>query len=121
MRFSAPVFCGSDCDFYCGLIQGACTGSLAQYKSVSDCMTQCAKLAVGNYTTGSGPITGPMANTLQCRMYHASVAAQPTNAGTHCPHAGFKSTVETCGTKSAASGLSASLLLVAILAFFNLF
>ncbi|HEU0033934.1 MAG TPA: hypothetical protein VFQ53_25070 [Kofleriaceae bacterium] len=68
-----------DCASYCGAIQAACTGALAQYESMQTCLGTCEQFAVGtqNDTTG---------NTLGCRVYHTDFARQ--DAMTHCEHAG---------------------------------
>lgn len=68
-----------DCASYCGAIQTACTGTLAQYESVNACLGTCEHLPVG----ALGDMTG---NTLGCRVYHTDFARQ--DPMTHCEHAG---------------------------------
>jgi hypothetical protein len=114
--FTGADTCGSSCDYYCDLVQNVC-GSAAnqQYATLTDCMTACDNFDTVAFTSAL-PTTG---NTLNCRIYHATVAAQSAaNAGVHCPHTGIMSTPDTCG--SSAFTVSASLFLVAVLAFFSL-
>jgi hypothetical protein len=67
--------CGSYCDNYCDLMGAACP---AEYADNAACQTACGAFAAGT----PGDTTG---DTMQCRLYHASVAVgEPV---THCPHA----------------------------------
>src|SRR5689334_2364738 len=66
-----------DCQSYCGAIQTACAGAVAQYDSVADCLGYCEHLAAG----ALGEDTG---NTLGCRLYHTDFARQ--DPATHCEH-----------------------------------
>jgi len=79
--------CGATCEDYCQMDMAVC-GSQASppFASMGDCMTACAAFA----PTGMiGDMTG---NTLQCRFYHLSVAAQSASmAMTHCGHTGISS------------------------------
>jgi len=115
--------CGSDCDFFCGLVMGACTGANVQYGgSTSTCMTACAAMTAINYAAAL-PVTG---DTLGCRVYHATVAAKTAAlATTHCPHTSVASSSDTCGAATppddgAAMSVSANLALIALLAAFAL-
>jgi hypothetical protein len=115
--FTGNDQCGSDCDFYCDLVQNVCAPGSAneQYANNADCMAACADFDTVAFSSAL-PTTG---NTLNCRIYHATVAAQsPDNAAVHCPHTGMMSSPDTCG--SGAFTVSASLFLVAVLAFFSL-
>jgi len=120
--FTGNGLCGSNCDYYCDLIQGACTGDNEQYATREACMNACGGGGgMEAFPTvsfiGGLPTTG---NTLNCRIYHVVVAAQSEDlANVHCPHAGAISTKETCGTSGAFTA-TASLFLVALLAFFSL-
>jgi hypothetical protein len=72
--------CGSNCEGFCTLVQGACTGGNEQYADVGACMTECAMFATAppysaNETNG---------DSFACRLYHATAAS--TNPGTHCGH-----------------------------------
>ena len=69
--------CGSWCDNYCQLMAKNCTGANAVY-AASDCMTKCMTIP----TTGKP--NDAAGNTIQCRLYHLSVAA--SDPGTHCVH-----------------------------------
>jgi hypothetical protein len=115
--FTGADQCGSSCDYYCDLVQNVCAPGTSneQYATLTDCMTACAAFDTTSFGTAL-PTTG---NNLNCRIYHATVAAQsPDNAVVHCPHTGMVSTADTCG--SGAFTVSASLFLVAVLAFFSL-
>jgi len=95
--------CGLWCDVYCDLVQQNCgsAGSNSQYATASACQTACASMA----TSGSpGDTSG---NTVQCRIYHAGVAGNPSsNAAVHCPHAGA-SGGGVCGTGTGSTATGA--------------
>jgi len=110
--------CGNDCDTYCNVIMGVCTGTNAQYNGTSSmtaqqqCMSAC-----GNFRIDYDYMNTNNSNTVQCRMYHISVAT--TNAAaavTHCPHAGPTGAMTCVDAKSGATGISASFVVVAVLA-----
>lgn len=87
--------CGTICDGYCDVIQLACgtSGTDMQFADTASCLTACAAYAI----TGTfGDSTG---NTIQCRMYHATVAlaGDASVKTTHCPHAGQTSITTYCG------------------------
>jgi len=65
------------CDVYCTLSLGNCAG---EYADDAECQAACGDFDDSGTT---GDDTG---DTLQCRVYHAGVAAQ--DPGTHCPSAG---------------------------------
>jgi len=98
---SGAATCGTYCESFCNTAQAACTGTLAQWSSVSACQTACASFA----TTGTnGDTTG---NTLQCRQYHAGVALTgATAAATHCPHIGVTPTAFCVASAASSSGSS---------------
>ncbi|APR82011.1 Hypothetical protein A7982_07360 [Minicystis rosea] len=78
-------YCGSNCDGYCNLAMGACP---SLYSKLDDCLTTCATF------TDTEPFTSQVSgNTLQCRLYHASVAA---GDDTHCDHIGTSPSPGTC-------------------------
>ncbi|MBZ0118162.1 MAG: hypothetical protein K8H88_14265 [Sandaracinaceae bacterium] len=68
-----------DCATYCTAIMANCTGAVAQYSSMGDCMSACGALAVGTAADMAG-------NTVGCRTYHAGAAAAMPDV--HCVHAG---------------------------------
>jgi len=68
-----------DCAGYCTKIMAACTGTLAQYSTMANCVDSCA-----NFTMGAA--ADQMGNTLGCRFNHATLAMG--DPGTHCVHAG---------------------------------
>ncbi len=80
------------CQYYCDLIQAACTGANAQYDSVDSCVSYCT-------TYGALPLGANEdvdGNTVGCRTYHAGVAATVA-PDVHCAHAG-PSGGDLCGT-----------------------
>jgi len=104
--------CGTDCEGYCVAVMSICTGANSQYNgsnAATDCANACAGFALStNYTQFTG-------NTVQCRMYHVSVASDSAaNAAYHCPHAG--PTGGGVCVHSAAAGTTASFVVVAALA-----
>jgi len=113
--------CGSWCSVYCDLIQKNCAGSLQQYPDATSCMSACAAM------NQSGNIADTAGDTVQCRIYHAGVAGNPSsNANPHCLHAGPNGDgvcggTATLGTSSSTTGSDAtvavaSVFLVTILA-----
>lgn len=72
--------CGTNCEGFCTVVDGACTGANEAYASVAECMTAC------NGFTDDEPfdVSDVSGDTLACRLYHASVAT--SDPGTHCPH-----------------------------------
>lgn len=76
---SSPNPTALDCPSYCGTITTACTGTLAQFSSMQNCLDTC-----GTWTMGTaGEMTG---NTLACRVTHVDLAK--TGPDVHCEHAG---------------------------------
>jgi len=66
-------------------------------------MTACAAMS------NSGSQGDTSGNTVQCRIYHAGVAGNPsTNAVTHCPHAGPNGAGVCGGTPPAPAATTAS-------------
>ncbi|MFT3775473.1 MAG: hypothetical protein QM820_59760 [Minicystis sp.] len=79
-------YCGDDCAGYCNLAMGACP---SVYASAQDCLDTCKTFTtMGPFT--SAAVTG---DTLECRLYHASVAA---GDNMHCAHIGTMPTPGTC-------------------------
>lgn len=86
--------CGSNCEGFCQIVMGACTGANAAYASMGECMTTCSTFAdTTRYNTQV--MTGP---SLACKLYHATVAT--TNPALHCPH--VKATGGPCSAPPAA-------------------
>ncbi|HWU90638.1 MAG TPA: hypothetical protein VN253_25405 [Kofleriaceae bacterium] len=73
--------CGGDCEGFCTVVLGSCTGANLQYNGdMATCMTACNGFATNPpYNTMQ---TG--GNTFACRLYHATVASGAPNV--HCPH-----------------------------------
>jgi len=72
-----------DCNYYCDSIIAVCNGTTnKQYLDKATCVAMCANIP---NDAGAGAQSG---DSLACRMYHLSVAAQAGQADTHCPHAG---------------------------------
>ena len=73
-------FCGNNCQGFCQIVLGACTGANQQYGGqMATCMTQCSMF--NDNVKYAAQQTG---NTLACRLYHATVAT--TAPGMHCGH-----------------------------------
>lgn len=93
-------FCDGDgggevsCDSYCTLAMASCTAEDAVYESFEQCQAVCAVLPPGEASDQSQ-------NTVGCRSYHASVAAELP--GVHCDHAGPGGD-GVCGSSSDVSG-----------------
>lgn len=92
--------CGSLCENYCHLVQSICTGDNAQYASFETCTEQCQGLTPGSGIPDDGVPNDTTGNTIQCRMYHATVGYLTEGQATHCPHSGFLSTIDTCAVGS---------------------
>jgi hypothetical protein len=73
--------CGTICDGYCAVVTDACPMAYADDKA---CMTACMGfMTVGGYDA----MSHAAGNTVECRLYHATVAAtNAMTATTHCPH-----------------------------------
>lgn len=78
---SAGAVCGSYCEAYCALALGGCTGSDALYTNGEDCMAACADF------DDSGTPGDASGDTVQCRIYHLTVAITSGETAVHCPHA----------------------------------
>jgi hypothetical protein len=77
------------CGGYCTANLAACTGTPnSRYASRDACLTACAAFPA---TGHDGDTAG---NTLQCRVYHTTAAANGTAADKtlHCPHTGITPT-----------------------------
>lgn len=72
---------GATCADYCATIQDGCVDTNAQYADEASCLDECAAFDQGD----AGAMSG---NSLECRAYHASVAAGGTDPAVHCVHAG---------------------------------
>jgi hypothetical protein len=72
--------CGTYCENYCQLLTKNCTGAnaVAGYDATT-CMTKCMGIPTG------GKANDASGNTIQCRIYHLSMAAAMPSV--HCPHA----------------------------------
>jgi hypothetical protein len=88
---------GQRCSSFCQIAIAVCDGNDAQWGLESECMTDCMQMTDDvNYSTSE--MAG---DTLACRMYHLSVAADAKNKGdmagkaTHCGHIPLDS--PTCG------------------------
>jgi len=91
------VYCGSFCESYCTQIMVSCpiTGTNLQYTSYAECVAVCAAFPQDGVVT-------PLAvdgDSVQCRHYHALVAADTPDP--HCTHAG-PTGGGTCGSVCAA-------------------
>jgi hypothetical protein len=85
--------CGTQCDALCQISTKGCNGTNAVYTDFADCNKTCgfAFNSSGKYPTDTGVAT------LQCRLYHATVAVS-TQDLSHCLHTSV-STNGVCGSK----------------------
>ncbi|MCC7108230.1 MAG: hypothetical protein IT382_02990 [Deltaproteobacteria bacterium] len=81
---SGANVCGSWCQVYCDMILDSCEDS---YSGQASCQTACEGF------DDNGNIDDATGDTVQCRIFHASVA----NNDDHCTHASEDSTADTCG------------------------
>jgi hypothetical protein len=79
-------FCGSNCESYCSLMATVCKG---EYADDAECMATCETF-VDTEPFSANIKSG---NTLQCRLYHLSVA---TTDNIHCGHVGAMPADGTC-------------------------
>lgn len=70
------------CTDYCTTMTANCSGDNAQYDDMADCQSYCS-----DRSWTAGAVDETSGNTLECRIYHAGVAAAGEPAE-HCPHAG---------------------------------
>ncbi len=72
--------CGTNCDAYCSLMLSICP---SVYENQADCNTSCVAMTGVSDTVYN---TSVMGDNLQCRIYHATFAAEG-NPTLHCMHA----------------------------------
>jgi hypothetical protein len=77
---SGDGVCGTNCNGFCTLVQGVCTGGNQVYADFAACQSACNGFPMP--TRYSANITS--GDSYGCRLYHATKAA--TNPGMHCPH-----------------------------------
>jgi hypothetical protein len=79
--------CGTDCEAYCTLREGICTGVGEEVILPHDeCLRQCSGL-VDDETFDVEAAYGDHHDSLQCRLAHVSAAAVGSGAApVHCPH-----------------------------------
>lgn len=89
--------CGSWCDNYCQLAEANCTAGNALYSVASDCPAKCAA------ASAAGKAGDTSGDSIQCRIYHLSVAGiDASSATTHCPHGLIPGAAGSpCGPKAA--------------------
>jgi hypothetical protein len=93
--------CGTLCEVYCYYSSLGCTGSNQIYTTPAICMTNCTAFSAAQLTGAPGAVDG---DSLQCRIYHLSVATQSAaNAAVHCPHGKSISATCTGGSSSTTS------------------
>lgn len=79
--------CGSNCEGFCTIVLGSCTGGNMQFGgSMTTCMTECAA-----FNTSPIYVANATGNNFACRLYHATAAANAP--GTHCSHVATASPV----------------------------
>jgi hypothetical protein len=82
--------CGEICESFCTIALAACTDANAAYDDMQDCMDACEDFETED-AYDAGDTTG---NTIECRMYHATVAS--TTPAVHCPHITVESQAPHC-------------------------
>ncbi len=81
--------CGSNCEGYCNVMVPTCPGEFSG--GMSECLADCEGLPGKDSTAYT--VASTTGDTLQCRLYHATVAAESQQTAlTHCPHAGMNPT-----------------------------
>ncbi len=79
--------CGSNCEGFCTIVLGSCTGNNEQYGgSMSTCMTEC-----GAFNSTRLYVANAQGNNFACRLYHATAAS--VDANTHCGHVATNSAI----------------------------
>ena len=73
-------FCGQNCEGFCTLVLGVCTGGNEVYADNAECMTACARFDPD--PPYSAEVQG--GDSFACRLYHATVAS--TLPDDHCSH-----------------------------------
>ncbi|HRI64880.1 MAG TPA: hypothetical protein PK156_11580 [Polyangium sp.] len=77
------MFCGVTCEGFCDIAMAECPTQWPGPDKAA-CMTACGMIMSNNMKYNTSFTSG---NTIECRLYHLSVAAQSaTDATTHCPH-----------------------------------
>lgn len=85
--------CGTLCEGFCSIVQNSCTALNQAYANLTACMGSCDVFAAG---AGGYNTSATLGDTLECRVYQATVAATADGGleAAYCPHA--KSTSSTC-------------------------
>ncbi len=82
--------CGTGCEGYCNIMLTTCS---SEFKGPTDCVSSCSLYTGADATDyNTSFVSG---DSLNCRIYHATVAASDPAGGTatiHCPHSGVKPT-----------------------------
>ena len=88
---SGGAACGMTCDGFCDIAVATCK---TEWPDKAKCMTDCALIkSVGLPYSATDSAMSP-ANTIECRLYHLTVAATDANSATmHCPHTAVVSPV----------------------------
>lgn len=89
--FTNPTFVADDIVGMCTLIVNSCTGTNAQYTSLTDCESFLSSLPVGNWNRSMNQ------NSLSCRSFHAQylLPIDPTNECTFVGRSGGTQCVNT--------------------------
>ena len=76
--------CGGNCEGACTIITESCTDNNLEYPDLGSCETECQGITDQN-TFNATMTSMSEGNTVQCRLWHASAAAEA--AVPHCNHA----------------------------------
>jgi hypothetical protein len=83
-----PAHCGPDCDSFCAIVMGVCTGANQPYADQAACMAACGQFE----STDAIPYkVGAAGDNFACRLYHATAAA--VDPDVHCSHTAVVSPV----------------------------
>ncbi len=83
--------CADRCESFCQLVFATCgPHEVVPYANLDDCKTKCASYPYLTIEEGGSDINNVSGDTLNCRLYHLQVAANPDipNAFNHCGHVG---------------------------------
>ncbi len=79
--YTGGNICGTWCEVYCDMSLAICVDDNAAFSDFEDCLASCEAIAV------DGTIGDVDGDTIQCRMYHMTVAAiSDSSADIHCGH-----------------------------------
>ena len=95
------------CNKYCDDAIATCTGNDELYMDKAQCLTACEGLTDNGTDCSAAPASCVTSgDSVQCRLYHLSVAAT-MDTSTHCGHAAVASEGDACADAAAPSAMCA--------------